>query len=144
MKISNLISGRINRRSYFIGSLFCWIIILLPGILFLTKNFDFLLSIAIFISILWISAIIFVISLIVRRFHDIGMSGWEILILPLSIILQYQQKSEGVLYWLPLLISLLSIILLLYLIFCSGIKRENKYGPMPDKKLNIRTILGLI
>lgn len=121
--IKRFFAGRINRRN--------WVYRLLSsiGILFLVlavignlaENTSSSLIFIVY-SIFPISLLIFNISLHIRRLHDIGKSGWLLLLLLLPIV---------------------NIFGFLYMALKSGENKDNKYGVRPMGKINFpRQILG--
>ncbi len=106
--ISNQFRGRINRRNYIIG-LVTSIGVGFP-LLLLTANRTF----ALLYYLLFLSLILFIWSLHVRRFHDKNMTGWT------SI---------------ALFIPLVNIIFELMLFFGEGTNGKNQYGEKPNKTI---------
>ncbi|MDO8611170.1 MAG: DUF805 domain-containing protein [bacterium] len=113
----NLFYGRLNRRNFFVGTLFSIIVpfaVLFPIALVTGDSFDSHLipqSITIIISIL---ALLFEFSLFARRYHDIGKSGWRALF---NLI--------------PLVMPIMMILLLLI----PGETKDSKYGKQPSKNV---------
>ena len=69
------------------------------------------------------------ITLTIRRIHDIGYSGWYLLLLAIFFLIFYHFNIY--IY----LISFISVSL--WMILSSGENIANKYGPIPSNKLNI-------
>jgi uncharacterized membrane protein YhaH (DUF805 family)/type II secretory pathway pseudopilin PulG len=70
----------------------------------------------------------------VRRLHDLGWSGWWMIITPgsaLCTIVNYFGVFPASLAWLPLLISLGSLVFYLILLFMPGSQGDNRFGPPP-------------
>ncbi|MDO8664375.1 MAG: DUF805 domain-containing protein [Candidatus Liptonbacteria bacterium] len=127
-KLANLFRGRINRRTYLLG-----LISLIPSLVMITIVLRILmgdlfwenlvsydsgfipLGIIIFLPIYYVSLL----SLLVRRLHDIGHSGWLALAF-LGPVLA------------PNLLTIF-ILILLALFFVPGEERANKYGERPIK-----------
>lgn len=135
-KPKHMWSGRIGRMRYFLGSLFAALLSLLCVFFWvviwgvLRLSFDVLgePSVGVFSSIMaFLNAIIpFLLALsiilpqyilhaflVIRRFHDLGWSGWFYLLL-----------------WIPFV----NFVFLLFLLFAKGEASENKYGLTPDPK----------
>ena len=72
-------------------------------------------------------------SLIVRRFHDVGISGWWVLCFPLIFLIMgatvYLNSSFGFAFTGPLSGAL--FIIFIYLMCKEGDIRDNKYGSDP-------------
>lgn len=125
MILSRLFKGRLNRRNWAFGLLSFLGVYILFMILFIiplnninsdTSNYWSTFPLANVISIAFmISALIFNISLHVRRLHDIGKSGWLLLVL---------------------LLPLINIFGFLYLAFKEGENKDNKYGAKSPKEVN--------
>ena len=73
------------------------------------------------------------VSLTVRRFHDVGMSGWWLICCPLVFLLMgadvYFDTTFGNVFVAPFSLALL--IIFIYLICKKGDVRDNKYGSDP-------------
>jgi uncharacterized membrane protein YhaH (DUF805 family) len=79
--------------------------------------------VALLLVIFIIAVMIFNISLFVRRWHDLGNSGWMVLLNFVPVI---------------------NIFIVLYIIFKTGQSMENQYGKIPQSKINYpQEILGL-
>ena len=107
--------GRLNRKRYFLRQLalglFSGIFIsFLSGMMTNTKSLDMLIVFVVLILAIAIPCIACGVSLMVRRFHDLGKSGWYIL-------------------W--NLCPVINIGVSLYLLFGKGVSGENSYGPDP-------------
>lgn len=109
-KILHIYKGRLNRSTFFLG----WLVFLLFSIivvavaLSITDGFShFNPVISIVIAVLFAGLYFFFFSLAVRRFHDMGRSGWTCLLV---------------------LIPYINLLVLLYLFFMRGNKEKNKYG----------------
>ena len=105
--------GRSRRSEYWFCILFI-IILLFPITLFLYFNVNYDTS-SIILSIISIIIIIFYLPLAVRRLHDIGLSGWFILIN---------------------LVPIVGPLMLLYFFVQDSHKVENKWGPSPKYRGN--------
>ncbi|MFH1187037.1 MAG: DUF805 domain-containing protein [Candidatus Levyibacteriota bacterium] len=124
--IENLFKGRINRRNLVLGlisSLSIYFIIL--GNLFYIVTSISNIFVFIFAGMLYaislISVLTFNISLQVRRWHDLGLSGNYVF---LNLIL--------------------TVFVILYVCLKRGQQEDNKYGSKPSKKLNfLSVILGI-
>jgi uncharacterized membrane protein YhaH (DUF805 family) len=123
-----LFAGRLNRRNYFIGYIVVLGIIIAAVIIDAiyagftqpeTTEYDFSLVAAAFIVIFYL---VYTVSLTVRRFHDLGKSGWWII---------------------TLIIPIVNGIVGLYLTFADGDEEANKYGKTPKPKIEFSEILCL-
>jgi uncharacterized membrane protein YhaH (DUF805 family) len=103
-----LFSGRINRKNYFIA-FFLYFILCAAIEYFIRSKIDLIIKTILVILILPI------LSLMVKRGHDFGLSGW------LFLILGIIPDVNGIFG------------LLLFLI--PGNKTENKFGSLPPNKL---------
>jgi uncharacterized membrane protein YhaH (DUF805 family) len=110
--LKKLYSGRINRKIYALGILFFLVIFGVFLALLLSIGNSSFAGIA--IAILYIAFFIHFFSLHVRRFHDLGNSGWNVLIF---------------------LIPLVNIVLLIYLLVMNGNDGPNYYGENPSKEI---------
>ena|SRR5260221_11566765 len=117
--MNELFKGRINRRNFVLG-LFTSIGIIFISfsiIILMGKNFDNP-AINPIANLIWmviiISFFVFNISIFVRRLHDLGHSGWRVLLN---------------------LIPYVSLIMVLYLAFREGNSKSNKYGSVPNKSV---------
>ncbi len=121
MNISKFFTGRINRRNY--------------AVVFIVLNIAYIMMYsyrteglpkewATFIPALLIILIMVILSwsIAIRRFHDIGKSGW---------------------YMLLLFLPLLNLILPLYLLFKRGEINANKYDVSPKPRIAIADIFSL-
>ena len=122
--ISNLFKGRINRRNFVFGlisSIALFFIVLFVSVAIFSYNTPTLVALLLVIFI--IAVMIFNISLFVRRWHDLGNSGWMVLLNFVPVI---------------------NIFIVLYIIFKTGQSMENQYGKIPQSKINYpQEILGL-
>lgn len=108
MSFSNLYAGRLNRRNYALGVLMLFIVGVSANT-FLKENNLFLIN-----TLLVLVSLLFVVSLDVRRLHDVKKSGW----------------------WTILgFVPLVNIIFLFYLLKQPGDEKENIYGSKPEKKV---------
>ncbi|MFH1968100.1 MAG: DUF805 domain-containing protein, partial [bacterium] len=116
--IKNLDKGRIGRKNYFLGLLFFAAIpylavLLMSTFVFLLApvfNTGFMWFIVVAVAILfYVLIFIHIICLHIRRFHDIGKSGW---------------------YILTFFVPLLNLIMILILLFEAGKQEVNKYGEL--------------
>ena len=108
--IKRLYRGRVNRKFYAMGFLlFLTPFMLLLGFLYLLPpelvfGSNFTLSI---LGLFWIVFMVYFVSLHVRRFHDLGSSGWKALLLILPLI---------------------NLITLIYLLLSKSSEVKNEYG----------------
>lgn len=128
-----LFAGRLNRRTFFVGTIIYSIALsLIVELLFTVDNLLFTQSISegfssqffiydtvVFILIMIPFAVIGF-SLMIRRLHDLGASGWFSLLYIIANLL-----VDVVLALLP------------------GQRNANKYGKPPKPKINIKALLGL-
>jgi uncharacterized membrane protein YhaH (DUF805 family) len=101
--------GRLGRKNYFIRFL---LLSITGGILSVVSEGSNEGTIIVFLSLITIVCSIFAIIQVVKRLHDINMSGW---------------------YWLLFFIPLINLIFGLYLLFKDGTYGANKYGEDPKK-----------
>jgi len=101
--------GRLRRKNYFIR----FLLLSIPGaILSIVSEGSNEGIFVVFLSLITIACSIFAIIQVVKRLHDINMSGW---------------------YWLLFFIPLINLIFGLYLLFKIGTNGANKYGEDPKK-----------
>ena len=123
-QLSKLWHGRLNRMNYFLGTLFLWVpvfvLVTIWGIAALAdpSGTDFVArAINRFIGIFIVFAILYFYplhyTLAMRRWHDIGYSGWMTLLLYIPYI---------------------GLIPGLFLLFYTGDSGQNKYGVPPTKE----------
>ena len=135
-KIKKLFRGRLSRKNYILGLLMVLItalILFFTGIIitFIIVNLgrnigldlvfitELLRSISLILIIVF--STIFVFSLYIRRLHDMGKSGW----------------------WVILSFLFTPIFFIILLLFFGSEKQENKYGSVPSKdKKFIDAIFG--
>lgn len=109
--IKRIFSGRINRKNYFFGLIFFFIILMAISIAGPLMGLSTEANDTIY-CLLFLIFLFFVFSLHIRRLHDLGESGWFIFIF---------------------MVPLFNLILLLQLLFAKGNSAINKYGaPLPD------------
>jgi uncharacterized protein YjbI with pentapeptide repeats len=125
--VTNLFRGRINRSSYFVGYLASFMvyfaIVLVYSLIPLAANSlihinTYLAAIVgvLLVLLAFVVAVLFWISLTIRRFHDIDKSGYYILWLLVPFINIY--------YWFVLL-------------FEQGTVGPNRYGPLPLPSIHL-------
>jgi len=118
--VTNLFRGRINRRSYIVGYLasgMIYFLILLAANSLIHINTNLAAIVGVLLVLLaFVVAVLFWISLTIRRFHDIDKSGYYILWLFVPFINIY--------YWLVLL-------------FEQGTVGPNRYGPPPRPSIHL-------
>lgn len=116
---SQLFVGRINRTQFILGLggvlLSAFIVV---GVVGLAEISGALLGLILVLS--YAMLLPFSISLQVRRWHDLGFSGWMVLIN---------------------FIPLISLIVLIGLIFLAGQKEKNKYGAIPTNRDSLKDVL---
>lgn len=114
--IKKLYSGRIGRKNYGLGLLlFIGSLILLIAIFASMFSSDSSSSFGVFlIIVLYAVFILHLFSLHVRRFHDLGNSGWRVL-----------------LFFIPLV----NLIILISLLATKGKDEVNEYGEVPQKSI---------
>ncbi len=117
--LKKIFEGRIIRRHYFFGLLFIFLIFLsIEAVSFHTGMELIFLTI-----ILGIVALPFSFGLGVRRLHDLGYSGWLLLILFIPVI---------------------NIIFGLYMLFAPGKEAGEKYGDRADYRISsVKVMLGM-
>lgn len=110
--IRKLYNGRINRKNYALGVLFCVVYASLANvfssyILFTLKPPAIVLIFTLVVILVSLTAIvIFSFSLHVRRFHDLGRGGWQTIFL---------------------FVPLLNLVFLALLLFGKSEEHENKF-----------------
>ncbi len=122
IKLVNLFKGRLNRRNLFYGCLLSVVVLLVVSqVIKIILNSEILSDATASLLIVGIntavslSTFIFLVSLVVRRLHDLGKSGFYILLL---------------------LIPIFDIFWLLYTFLKRGEESKTKYGEMPSKDVN--------
>lgn len=120
--INSLYIGRLNRRTYLVSSLGFLIVLglinsVLNSVLGPQSAISGLVSLVIFIF-----AAIVGVSLSVRRFHDLGKSGWFSALFLIPVV--------GFFVW-------------LYLIFAAGNSGSNKYGDQPKDAYELNKAFGM-
>jgi uncharacterized membrane protein YhaH (DUF805 family) len=112
-RVTDLYRGRLNRRSYFTGIVFClfaFVISVEIGLFlfqFAVEVFPFLLLERVIMWIIIIALAVLKFSFNVRRLHDIGQSGWFALLL---------------------FVPFINILMVIALLFVSGENKKNAYG----------------
>lgn len=107
------LNGRLNRKSLIYRWLFMSLVLDVPyGICSVLSSLTFFFEVPLFgvACILGIIGVINSISMAVRRFHDIGKSGWWTLLLIIPIV---------------------NFFTTLFLLFCGGDDGPNPYGEDP-------------
>ena len=114
--IANLYGGRIGRLNYFFWPFFLSFILLIPFIaIFILVRIipaPFYLIFSLIGVLLGLYPLFYILSLVVRRNHDLGHTGWLCLLF---------------------LIPLVSFFYYLYLLFKKGEDKANRYGPVPNR-----------
>ena len=113
--------GRSRRSEYWFWVLFCFILGLVLGIIagILASLLKFPTLINIISGLLSITIFVFSLPLVVRRFHDIGKSGWFVLL--------------G-------LIPFVGGIIILYFMCQDSQREQNQWGPSPKYGGNTDTV----
>ena len=118
--VTNLFRGRINRRSYIVGTLASemveFLILLAANSLIHINTHLAALVILLLVLLAFVVPGLFFISLAIRRFHDIDKSGFYIL-------------------W--LFVPLINFYYLLVLLFERGTVGPNRYGPPPRPSIHL-------
>ena len=117
--MKNLFKGRLNRRNFLIGFILYLLIasllvlfMILP--LFSSNSNDIpSLNILVFI-VVDIILLVFGSSLFIRRLHDMGKSGWYLLLVIIPVVVWF---------------------FLLWVFLKDGQKDSNKYGDKPSEKV---------
>lgn len=120
--VKKVYSGRLNRRTYLVGGIVLGVIYgiiysILTGILGPASAIGSLLNLVLVVFVLVVG-----LSITVRRWHDLGKSGWFALL--------------G-------LIPLVGFFVWLYLIFASGNDGKNMYGESPKDVFEFNKAFGL-
>ena len=156
--VERWIGGRSNRLGFFLESIFVvsiniiWILVIILILIGLimgnagpatSTTIPYLNT----FSIILITIIIFIlfhltrrwIRLIVRRLHDIGLSGWYLLI-PLvpNVLLAFLYIHTNLSFALEILFYTLITLFYLFLLLYPGQKESNKYGNVPPKRSFLR------
>jgi len=113
-----LFQGRLNRVSYLSVQLTGLAMLFISSYL---KNSNPDIT-GISLLLITIILFIFIISLTIKRLHDIGLSGWYILLL---------------------LIPIFNLIMTLLLPIIPGQNKTNKYGTRPKPGINFKNLFGL-
>lgn len=128
-KVKNLFTGRINRKYYFLSTVIFTFVYVVLFIVLITIHefFDNAKWFYIFLIIPIIGGIVYLLSLHVRRLHDIGINGlWLITILVISKIAENYLESDS------LIISMMALAvefgLLLFIFFYPSQPKRNEYG----------------
>ena len=128
--IRNLFTGRMNRLEYFLGFLLLLLPFFLIGILILvisllvsnsSKDTIAGNGAVIYLIIFCLGYFVSIISVHIRRWHDLDKSGFLTFLLFIPVI---------------------NIIAALILLFMPGDNTSNKFGDKPNKILNIKKIFG--
>lgn len=119
--LNNMFSGRMSRRQFVYGYLYLFLITLVLMAPFAKLIFQsvtnptavVLPSGLVLVAMVVLGAIVQILGygMMVRRLHDIGQTGWWILVS---------------------LIPYLSVVFVLVLTLWAGQKEENHYGPVPE------------
>lgn len=134
--------GRIGRKKYFLISLlililgFCLILGMAFTLFFLLGHFFSVSSKAIPLLTLPGAALSWMIFSfpVVKRLHDIGFSGWFyllVLLQPAYTLFRKMYLNDIRIIEMEVLLSGISLLILLVLLFKKGTKGPNKYGPDP-------------
>lgn len=120
--VRKVYAGRLNRRTYLVAGLVLGVIYgLISSVL--TALFGPQSSISALLGLVLLVFVVIVgLSFTVRRWHDLGKSGW---------------------YALLGLIPLLNFFVWLYLIFAPGDKDKNMYGIQPKDAFEFNKAFGL-
>lgn len=105
--------GRLNRKPYILRGLFLWILSLVTsGVMDVTSESDSLVMnlLSLVVFVLFIALGVATIMLVIRRWHDLGKSGW---------------------FTLLLFIPLVNLFVALYLWVKKGDEGPNEYGDDP-------------
>ena len=140
------IEGRASRKEYFLGVLPLEIVENILLILLLKTVISGKISIGggfiLILFILLVTAVLFTASYI-RRLHDIGRSGWELLVMWAFFIPAATLDAAMTFKWIYGTPSTVAIMWLLYalravvglwifvLMFKKGYSKENRFGPQP-------------
>ena len=130
--------------SFIVNILFYLIGIFLGIILYFSNESPSLFSLILLIIVFLLSTIVLLasvflliptISLTIRRIHDIGFSGWYLLLFILVGAITY--------YLSPYIFLIYIIPFYTWLIFSSGERKYNKFGHVPSNKLNNKKVKSL-
>jgi len=115
----NLFAGRLNRRNYLLGNTFLFIIFMLFSLYVGDESTP---GYGLKFFVMWVFMSFFSVSFSVRRLHDLGKSGWLILVSFVPII---------------------QFILWGYLFFGRGQKDLNLYGNPSEQRFSLKVLLSL-
>lgn len=116
--LNKLYSGRLNRRTYLVGSIILAIIYWLIGLIVGSLGYGS----GVFSLVYWILLILMIVfglSLSVRRFHDLGQTGWLCILLAIPLV------DIGVWF---------------YLLLAPGKMGSNVYGAQPADALELQKV----
>ena len=150
LKFCYTFEGRLNRKTFVFNFLGLYLLIFICGIFafvfvpFYNKSTDYsrivFLAVMIGVFIFGILPVITgIISIQVRRLHDLNVSGkWLLLIFPLlgagNVIIDKGinlQLSHSFVLGVTAMNVILTLLFLIWLIFIKGTVGDNKYGPDP-------------
>jgi uncharacterized membrane protein YhaH (DUF805 family) len=113
-------SGRARRAEYWYFTLFNIIASLILGVV------DAALGLAVGLGLVYSLAVLLPsLGVTIRRLHDIGKTGWWLLLPLVGVPVMFVEPTLGV-----VVVSIASIVLVVFAIL-AGQKGENKYGPDP-------------
>jgi len=122
--LSKIFNGRISRINYLVGYLIVAfgapIAVAIAGFPLTAIGADGLAFIP--ALIVWAASAVYGISFAVRRFHDIGRGGVELL-------------------W--FLVPFVNIYFAFLMFFKAGDEKKNEYGPATNKEVNIKNLFGI-
>ena len=130
-----IFEGRVRRKQFWMYFLWYWIISALTvgGGFFFTFNGVRVVG----MILVWVGYIIAGLagipnlSLQVRRLHDIGKSGWNLLLIPVPYFVLALAAAFTQTLWLGVVGILASFVLMLYFFCKDSQPGENQYGPNP-------------
>jgi len=120
--VNKLYVGRLNRRTYLVSSLALGVLYgivvgIINGVLGGGSTIGSLITLIIVIFVAVVG-----ISFSARRFHDLGKSGWLVLLMLIPVV--------GFFVW-------------LYLIFAGGNDASNTYGAKPKDAFELNKAFGM-
>ena len=137
--LKTMFSGRLCRKNYLYGNVTLWILMLLvAGVLWalLTLVGVFFATDlkSVFYAIMFCFVMVFALSLMVRRHHDLDQGGIIPVLVSVAIIIIGVINTS--------LVSTIGGLYTLYLLLAKGKEVDNKYGS-PDKTRGIFQIIGV-
>ena len=151
ISLKQIYDGRTGRVNFILGTLFffmCFAVLLyllsliasMLGRVFGTGSISLFFSVLIVILYL-VMIVIYLLPLWVRRLHDLGKSGWYMVIYVLVAVIRPLSNSEKLtsnIFFdlMGLIVCLAYLAMFIVLVFIKGNIGTNKYGEKPSKGFN--------